>query len=108
MLVSGGLQEVLKWQTARSKGYLSIAQLVFCCDQDKPAPSFAMLSKWMERTDQPKQQLKDDIDEVLRSLWSIATDKRLNHGFKEVENVVAPAEFVFIGIVTVVRQCSTN
>ena len=111
VLISGGLQDVLKWQTARSRDYLCIAQVVFCCHQvqDKPFPgSLTKLTEWMKRTDQPKQQLKDDINEVLRSFWSIAADKRLSHGFEKVKHILAPAEFVFIGIPNVWRQCSTD
>lgn len=74
--------------------------MVFCCDgvPNEYLPTAQKIEKWISREDKPPQQFKEDIENVLRGLWVIASTPGLDEGFVKIPQRVAPVEFVFIGM----------
>jgi len=99
--VEGGLSHVLEWDTKRGRDFQCIAHFVYCCDglPDEQIPTAQKMEKWMSRIDRPGDQFKDEIEDVLREFWNIATNDELNDGFTKIGKRLAPIEFVFVGAI---------
>jgi hypothetical protein len=97
--VDGGLSDVLEWDTKRGRDFQNIAHMVFCCDglPDELLPTAQKIEKWISRVDNPPEQFKADIEEVLTAFWRIASNKKYNEAFTKVTQRIAPVEFIFIG-----------
>jgi len=95
-----GLAEKLDWDTKRGRDFQNVAHMVFCCDglPDEGLPTAQKIEKWMNREDDPTRQFQDDIDDVLRCLWVLATESKYNEGFVKIPQRIAPVEFIFIGV----------
>lgn len=97
--VEGGLSDVLEWDTKRGRDFQNIAHMVFCCDglPDEFLPTAQKIEKWISRIDNPPEQFKADIEDVLTTFWKIASDKKYNEAFTKISQRIAPVEFIFIG-----------
>ena len=97
--VEGGLSDVLEWDTKRGRDFQNIAHMVFCCDglPDEVLPTAQKIEKWISRIDNPPEQFKADIEEVLTAFWRIASNKKYNEAFTKISQRIAPVEFIFIG-----------
>jgi hypothetical protein len=62
------------------------------------------MEKWLLRVDKPGHAFKNVIEEVLKAFSIIATDPRLQYGFKSIDKRLAPVEFVFIGVLLFVLR----
>ena len=97
--MDGGLSDVLEWDTKRGRDFQNIEHMVFCCDglPDELLPTAQKIEKWISRIDNPPEQFKADIEEVLTAFWRIASNKKYNEAFTKITQRIAPVEFIFIG-----------
>lgn len=97
--MEGGLSHVLQWDTKRGRDFQNIAHLVYCCDglPNEELPSAVKIEKWLSREDNPPEQFRNDIEELLRDFWKLASSKKYNGGFTKFSQRLAPVEFYFIG-----------
>jgi len=97
--VDGGLSDVLEWDTKRGRDFQNIVHMVFCCDglPEELLPTAQKIEKWISRIDNPPEQFKADIEEVLTAFWRIASSKNYNEAFTKITQRIAPVEFIFIG-----------
>ena len=75
--------------------------MVYCCHNlaHEYAPLTIPLSKWLTAQKKPpSEQFKDEMEDVLRTMWVIGSDDQHNEAFVKITNKVAPIEFVFIGM----------
>lgn len=98
--VENGLSHVLEWDTKRGRDYQNLAHFIFCCDRlpTEDLPTAHKLEVWLSREDAPTESFKADIERVLTDFWNLATDRKLNEGFRLITKRIAPVEFVFIGV----------
>ncbi|KAI0829915.1 hypothetical protein BC628DRAFT_1337206 [Trametes gibbosa] len=104
-----GLTHLINVDVGRGRDFQLIAQLVYCCEvyPEHAQPSARNLERWLMRMDPPKKQFVDTMQDVLRKFWHIAHSKTLNYGFNSISKRVAPAEFVFTGVLLfVLRELS--
>ncbi|KAH8119271.1 hypothetical protein DFH11DRAFT_1686192 [Phellopilus nigrolimitatus] len=104
-----GLGTRILWDSRRGKHFQCLAQMIYCCERLplRSDPSSAKLTSWLHRLDAPGQQFKQEIENVLNSYWIIASSEDLRAPFTVVKQMVAPVEFVFIGVlIAVLRDCS--
>jgi hypothetical protein len=94
-----GLAEKLKWDIKRARSFYNLAVLVYCCDAVnlQPAPSSSKIEKFLNRPEEPTPEFKDSIVGVMTEFRHIASTPKLNYGFKNIEQKLAPVEFIFIG-----------
>ena len=99
----GGLAEQLTWDIKRGRDFQNLAHMIYCCDglPDHTLPTAQKMEKWMNREDSPPRQFQDDMDDVLRCLWLLATEAKYNQGFKKISQRIAPVEFIFIGLLSI-------
>ncbi|KAF9485282.1 hypothetical protein BDN70DRAFT_871293 [Pholiota conissans] len=104
--VEAGLAQKLDWDVTRGRDFQNLAHMVYCCCNypEEFLPTAQKIEKWIARVDPPGQQFQEDIENVLRRLWVIASTPPLNEGFKKIEKRVAPVEFVFIGVLLYVLR----
>ncbi|KAF8205051.1 hypothetical protein BJ912DRAFT_20715 [Pholiota molesta] len=105
--IDEGLSAKLVWDVSRGRDFQNIAHMVFCCDgvpKNECLPTAQKIEKWISREDNPPQQFKEDIENVLRGLWVIASTPGLDDGFVKIPQRVAPVEFVFIGVLLYVLR----
>lgn len=99
--LENGLGEKLQWDTKRGREFQNLAHMIFCCHglPEQYLPSPQKMEKWMARVEEPPREFRDQMDDVLRCLWVLATDPRYNQAFagKKITQRIAPVEFVFIG-----------
>ncbi|PPR07034.1 hypothetical protein CVT26_005235 [Gymnopilus dilepis] len=102
----GGLAEQLTWDIKRGRDFQNLAHMIYCCDglPDHTLPTAQKMEKWMNREDSPPRQFQDDMDDVLRCLWLLATEAKYNQGFKKISQRIAPVEFIFIGVLLYVLR----
>ncbi|KAL5507364.1 hypothetical protein ACEPAH_6820 [Sanghuangporus vaninii] len=106
--VDDGLNIVLKWDASRGKHFQCIAQLVYCVENlpKRSMPTSVTLAGWLQRPNEPKESLKQEIEQVLKKYWIIASTDHLKQGFTVVRQMVAPVEFIFIGVlIAVLLRC---
>lgn len=77
--------------------------MVYCCDGLEPdgehlLPTAQKLEKWISREDPPPHGFKKHIENVLQSLWVLGSDPKYNEAFTKIKALVAPVEFVFLGM----------
>jgi len=99
--VEGGLSEVLEWDTKRGRDFQNIAYMVCCCDSlpdIEQQPTAAKMEKWLSRIDKPAEGFKAEMEDILRSFWTIATNSSMSEGLKKIGSRLAPVEFIFIGV----------
>ncbi|KAI5123694.1 hypothetical protein M0805_001722 [Coniferiporia weirii] len=104
-----GLGTVIPWDSRRGKHFQNVAQIVYCIEKlpARTEPSTAKLATWLQRVDPPGQQFKQEIESVLNAYWVIASTNSLKKPFSAMKQVVAPVEFVFIGVLlAVLSDCS--
>ncbi|EJD03075.1 uncharacterized protein FOMMEDRAFT_156447 [Fomitiporia mediterranea MF3/22] len=109
--VDDGLNVVIRWDASRGKHFLCIAQLAYCCENlpRRTDPTTQKITAWLHRVDAPGEQFKQEMDQVLSKYWLIANSDELNQAFTEVKQIVAPVEFVFIGVlIGVLQNCSDS
>lgn len=98
--IDEGLGAKLSWDVSRGRDFQNIAHMIYCCDgypDEQLLPTAQKIEKWISREDKPTAQFKEDIENVLRGLWVIATTQDLKSGFVDIPQRVAPVEFIFIG-----------
>ena len=107
--MDGGLSDVLEWDTKRGRDFQNIAHMVFCCDglPDELLPTAQKIEKWISRVDNPPEQFKADIEEVLTAFWRIASNKTYNEAFTKITQRIAPVEFIFIGELRTTQKFSS-
>ncbi|RPD78541.1 hypothetical protein L226DRAFT_531882 [Lentinus tigrinus ALCF2SS1-7] len=90
----------------RGQDFQLIAGFVYCCDQyPEPAqPSSKNLERWLSSDVKPSWDFKETMLSVFGSLWHIVTDPKLNSAFTDIKKRVAPAEFVFTGVILYVLR----
>ncbi|KAI0771741.1 hypothetical protein BC629DRAFT_1291594 [Irpex lacteus] len=98
--VDMGIAEYVEFDTSRGRGFQAVAQMSYCCNNlpRQHFPSGRQLDEWLKKNEMPGDAFKGALEESLGMFKVIASTPGLNAGFKEVKNRVAPAEFVFIGI----------
>lgn len=96
--VDGGISDFIVWDTKRSRDFSNLAYAMFCCDviQTRPMLAAPKLENWLNRQDPPREQLKNEMQNLLKNLCQIVSDKQYNSAFSKVSERVAPVEFVFI------------
>ncbi|EIN11787.1 hypothetical protein PUNSTDRAFT_63533 [Punctularia strigosozonata HHB-11173 SS5] len=101
-----GLTTVLNWNTKRAADYQCLVQLVYSCEHtwNRPTPTGKKLTTWLSRDNEPDNSFKAAIHQSLRELWAIAADPILNDAFSKVKRIVAPIEFVFMGVLLFVMR----
>ena len=93
----------LRWQIEvdlkRGRDFQSLANLVYCCSSipNPRMPSAQKIEQWIRDASEPEQEFKSAVEDVLRTFWYLASQERYNKGFTDIEQRVAPVEFVFIG-----------
>lgn len=99
MNIDEGLAAIMTWDVTRGRDFQNIAHMVYCCDgfPEELLPTAQKIEKWISRVDPPTKQFQDDIENVLRVLWVIASKEEYRRGFTEIQQRVAPVEFIFIG-----------
>ncbi|KAF5321102.1 hypothetical protein D9619_000773 [Psilocybe cf. subviscida] len=107
--IENGLAENIKWNIKRGRDFQNIAHMVYCCDGLEPdgehlLPTAQKLEKWISREDPPPHGFKKNIENVLKSLWVLSSDNRYDEAFTKVNAVVAPIEFVFLGVLLYVLR----
>jgi len=82
---------------------------VYCCDlfPEHIMPAGQKMVEWLSRMTAVPSEFKSAIMEVLGSLWHIAHTAELDDVFTRIPQRVAPAEFVFIGVVLYATRGST-
>ncbi|PAV18822.1 hypothetical protein PNOK_0566500 [Pyrrhoderma noxium] len=107
--IDDGLNMVLRWDASRGKHFMCIAQIAYCCENlpGRSDPISSKLSTWLNREDAPGHQLKEEINDLLARYWHLASTEEFKHGFAKIKQIVAPVEFVFVGVlIHVLRDCS--
>ncbi|KAK0206459.1 hypothetical protein DFS33DRAFT_1381562 [Desarmillaria ectypa] len=96
--VDGGISDFIVWDTKRSRDFANLAYAMFCCDviQTRPILNATKLENWLNRQDPPREQLKNEMQTLLKNVCQIVSDKRYNSAFSKMSERVAPVEFVFI------------
>ncbi|KJA30200.1 hypothetical protein HYPSUDRAFT_126524 [Hypholoma sublateritium FD-334 SS-4] len=105
--IEEGLGAKLSWDVSRGRDFQNIAHMIYCCDgypNEQLLPTAQKIEKWISRADKPTVQFKEDIENVLRGLWVIATTEELKSGFVDIPQRVAPVEFIFIGVLLYVLR----
>lgn len=102
--VDGGISDFIVWDTKRSRDFSNLAYAMFCCDviQTRPVLAAPKLENWLNRQDPPREQLRNEMQTLLKNLCQIVSDKRYNSAFSKVSERVAPVEFVFICVLVYV------
>jgi hypothetical protein len=99
--VDGGLYQQLRWDTQRAKDFQGICQIIFCCEDveaKKTGMTASTLEKWLARPEVPTKEFRQQIDSTMYCYSQLAALKDEQHSpFSQVEQRLAPAEFVFIG-----------
>lgn len=106
--IDDGLGEKLRWDSNRGKHFQGIAQIAFCIENlpDRSEPTSVKLNAWLNRVDPPSQKFKEEIEDVLKRYWEIATNEKLRHGLTDKKTKVSPVEFAFIGVlIYILRYC---
>ncbi|KAL5476481.1 hypothetical protein ACEPAI_3338 [Sanghuangporus weigelae] len=109
--VDDGLNIVLKWDASRGKHFQCIAQLVYCIENlpKRSMPTSSTLPGWLQKPNEPKESLKQEIEQVLKKYWMIASTDHLKQAFTVVKQMVAPVEFIFIGVlIAVLLRCEDD
>ncbi|GBE81572.1 hypothetical protein SCP_0313010 [Sparassis crispa] len=104
-----GLTSVIDVDTKRGRDFQCLSQLVYCCDgyPEHLLPTSQKMESFVSRMDVPNAVFKTAIKDVLTEFWHIANTPQLNAAFTNIPKRVAPAEFVFIGLLLyVMRDCS--
>ncbi|KAH6915380.1 hypothetical protein BKA70DRAFT_1557667 [Coprinopsis sp. MPI-PUGE-AT-0042] len=105
--IKSGIGEYINTQHSRGKDFQNLAQMVYFCEGidngiERNPPHQAALTEWLAKTEDPfSKPFMDKMEEMLLELRNIASDKKYNEGFIELQKskqVFAPIEFVFIGI----------
>ncbi|KAK0191043.1 hypothetical protein F5146DRAFT_1196204 [Armillaria mellea] len=93
--VDGGISDFIVWDTKRSRDFSNLAYAMFCCDviQTRPVLAAPKLENWLNRQDPPREQLRNEMQTLLKNLCQIVSDKRYNSAFSKVSERVAPVEF---------------
>jgi len=60
-------------------------------------PAFATLSKFLDQETAPSKTLQRDMEDTMIKFTEIATTEKLRFGFSNIQQKVAPVEFVYIG-----------
>lgn len=85
--------------------------MVYCCSDlsHEYTPLTIPLSKWLTaQKEPPKDQFKDEMEDVLRTMWVIGSDDQHNEAFVKIANKVAPLEFIFIGTLSKNQHTDLN
>lgn len=109
--IEDGLSAKLSWDIRRGRDFQNIAHMIYCCDgypNEQLLPTAQKIEKWISRADKPTVQFKEDIENVLRGLWVIATTEELKTGFVDIPQRIAPVEFIFIGACLTTFACKCN
>jgi hypothetical protein len=75
--------------------------MIYCCYglDNEPAPLTSPLHKFLLAQEHPPdERFKNEMEDVLRTMWVLGDDVRYNEGFVEIVKKVAPIEFIFIGM----------
>ncbi|KAG7449116.1 uncharacterized protein BT62DRAFT_1052934 [Guyanagaster necrorhizus] len=102
--VDGGISDFIIWDTKRSRDFSNLAYAMFCCDviQTRPMLAAQKLESWLNRQDPPREQLKNEMQTLLKNICQIVSDKKYNSAFSKMSERVAPVEFVFMCVLVYV------
>jgi len=97
--IDDGLSTKINFDTTNARDFQNIAGMIFCCYNipNEVYPTSAQLHKWLLSQDEPSDIFKNEIEDVLRTMWVIGSVEGFNEGFVNIEKKVAPIEFIFIG-----------
>lgn len=97
--IEDGLSTKINFDTSNARDFQNIAGMVFCCHglPNEPVPTSSQVQKWLSTQEIPPEQFKNEIEDVLRTMWVIGSEGAFNEGFVNIEKKVAPIEFIFIG-----------
>ncbi|KAH9894920.1 hypothetical protein C8Q73DRAFT_790119 [Cubamyces lactineus] len=106
ILREDGLTRQIDVDVGRGRDFQLIAQLVYCCDKypEHAQPNAKNLETWLQRSDEPGQDFRNRMRDVLTRFWHIAHTEDLNQAFKNIKKRVSPAEFVFTGVLLFVLR----
>ncbi|KAI0644548.1 hypothetical protein C8Q79DRAFT_1001865 [Trametes meyenii] len=109
ILLEDGLTQTIDVDVARGRDFQLVAQLVFCCEQlpMHAQPSARNLERFLSRKDSPSPELQATVKAALTAFWHIAHSEDLNYPFRDIKKRVAPAEFVFTGVLLYVLRDHT-
>jgi hypothetical protein len=98
--IGGGLASHVEFDARRGRTFQNLASMLYCCeDVDlQRTPSALQLERWLSGPKEPSQTFKYRVERMLSNLLEIACDASLNKGFTGFSAKVSPAEFVFIGM----------
>ncbi|KAI0093397.1 hypothetical protein BDY19DRAFT_903148 [Irpex rosettiformis] len=103
-----GISAHITVDTTRGRDFQAMAQMVYCCEglPEQRNPTAHKLDKWLQQTEPPTPQFQNDINKTLQTFQLMASTPGLDIGFTEIQNRVAPAEFIFTGVLLyVMRDC---
>ncbi|KAM5543199.1 hypothetical protein V8D89_003073 [Ganoderma adspersum] len=108
--IDNSLTQKINVTIKRGQDFQLIAGIVFCCDMypEQAMPSSQNLNTWLLREDHPPEQFKAAMRDVLNRFWHIVDDEELNKAFTEIKQRVAPAEFIFTGVLLYVLRDRTD
>lgn len=97
--IEDGLATKINFDTSNARDFQNIAGMVFCCYglPNEPIPTSSQVQKWLSTHEIPQEQFKNEMEDVLRTMWVIGSEGAFNEGFVNIEKKVAPIEFIFIG-----------
>ncbi|PIL34001.1 hypothetical protein GSI_03709 [Ganoderma sinense ZZ0214-1] len=106
--IDDSLTQKINVTIKRGQDFQLIAGIVYCCDklseQEQAMPSSNNLNVWLSREDPPPDTFKGAIRDLFNRFWNIANDDDLNMAFTEMKQRVAPAEFIFTGVLLYVLR----
>ncbi|KAF9648549.1 hypothetical protein BDM02DRAFT_3115148 [Thelephora ganbajun] len=94
-----GLQDKLGISGKHASGYHAVAHIAYCCShlpKKQKIPTFATLNKFLDQDTTPSKTLQRDMEDVMKKFTEIATIEKLRFGFSNIQQKVAPVEFVYI------------
>jgi len=97
--VSEGLSQQIRWTRSRGQDFQFVAQILFLIYKTTKFqfPTAPTLDKWLRYEDPPSNDFKREADKLFRDYLTIAQDKKLNYGFHDISDRIAPVEVVMIG-----------
>ncbi|KAH8093964.1 hypothetical protein BXZ70DRAFT_1035175 [Cristinia sonorae] len=109
-LADDGIPRHLDINLKRGQNFQLLVQLAFYCQNipETPFASGPKLEQWLTSPEALDEAFKQDITTVLRDFLTIASNRKLSRGFTDITQRVAPAEFVFIGILLYVLSDCTK
>ncbi|KIJ49478.1 hypothetical protein M422DRAFT_27843 [Sphaerobolus stellatus SS14] len=104
-----GLNDHLSWEIKRGRDFQNMASLCYCCWNlpNFATPSATKLEKWLNSEAVPSENFINQVRSVLTTFIELASSEEYNQAFTQVDQRLAPVEFIFIGLLLAkMRHCS--